>query len=175
MWFHVCRVELDTGLLWCTGYRWDRCLWYRRCWNWAPIHIPELWYRSCCHSGVLPHSNSLESGFQYNWWAPISVIPMMNSSFSPSTMRTVALTSFPAMYIFMQYLPNTIMAPLVVLPKAECVSSSLIGRFFSRIFLKALVLIQLTSASVSYRALTVNKFSILQLINGLECKEFILN
>ena len=95
-----------------------------------------------CHSGALPHPNSLESGFQYNQWAPISVIPI-----SPSTMRTVALTSFPAMYMFM--------APLLALPKAECVSGSLIGRFFSGIVLKAIVLMQLTSTPVSYRTLTV--------------------
>ena len=100
---------------------------------------------------------------------------MMNSSFSPSTMRTVALMSFPAIYMFMRYLPNTSMTPLFALPKAECVSGSLIVRFFSGIFLKAIALIQLTSGPVSYRALMVNEFSILQLINGLECKEFILN
>ena len=127
-----------------------------------------------CHRGVLPHPNSLESGFQYNWWAPMSVIPIINSSFSLSTIRTVALTSFPAMYIFMWYLPNTFMAPLFALPSAESVSGSLIGRFFNGIFLKAIVLIQLTSAPVSYRALMVNEPSNLQLINGLKCKEFIL-
>ena len=89
-------------------------------------------------------------------------------------MRTVALTSFPEMYIFMQYLPNTFMVPLFALPRAECVSGSLMGLLFSGIFLKAIALMQLTSAPVSYRALTVNEFSILQLINGLECKAFIL-
>ena len=187
---HVCRVESGTGLPWRTSCRWGRCLRYRRYWNWAPIHIQCTgtvvqvnaasftvalvlpW--PLCHRGALPHPNSLESRFQYNRWAPMSVIPMINSSFSPSMMRTVALTSFPVTYIFIRYLPNTFMAPLFALPWAECVSGSLIGRLFSGIFLKSIVLMQLTSAPVSYRALMVNEFSILQLINGLECKEFIL-
>ena len=104
----------------------------------------------------------------------MSVILIINSMFSPLMTRIVALTSFPAMYIFMQYLPNTFMAMLFALPSVESVSGSLIGLFFNGIFLKAISLIQLTSAPVSYRALMVNEFSILQLINGLECKEFIL-
>ena len=124
-----------------------------------------------CHRGALPHPNSLDSGFQYNRCAPMSVIPMINSSFSLSTLRTVALTSFLATYMFMRYLPNTFIAPVFALPNAERVSGSFVGRFFNGIFLKAAALIQLTSAPVSYRALTVNEFSILQLMNGLECKE----
>ena len=35
-------------------------------------------------------------------------------------------------------------------------------------------LVQLTSAPVSYRSLKVNKFSIMQIINGFECKKIIL-
>ena len=105
----------------------------------------------------------------------MSVIPMMKSSFSPSTMRTVTLTSFPATKTFMWYLPITFIAPLFALPNAAKVSGNFIDQFFNAFFLNASELMQLTSVPVSYRALTFNKFSIMQLINGLECKLFILS
>ena len=87
-----------------------------------------------CHRGGLPHPNSPESGFQYNRWAPMSIIPIINSSFSPSTMRTVALMFFPARYIFKRYLRNTFIALLLALPSEEWVSGNLIGRLFNGIF-----------------------------------------
>ena len=94
-----------------------------------------------CHRGAVPHPNCQESGFQCSFWAPMSVILIMNSSLSPSTMRTIVLTSFPATYMLIRYQPSTFMAPLFALPNADSVSGSLMGRFLNGILLKATALI----------------------------------
>ena len=144
-------------------------------WNWAPDHIPyssapEQWcmsklqaslnflfYSGLCATGV---PDFLDSRFQYSQCAPMSIIRMIKSSFNPFTMRTVILTSFLATYTFMRYLPVTFIAPLFALHNAARVSGNLVGWFFTGFFLIVAALIQLTSAPVSYRALTVNEFLI---------------
>ena len=76
--------------------------------------------------------------------------------------------------MLMRCLPIIFIAPLLAFPNVVNVSGCLVDQFLSRIFLNVSALMQVTSAPVSYRALTCNEFLITQLINSLKCKEFIL-